>query len=58
MFIKVLTTPILIVSSADIAFDLMDKRSAIYSDRPTSVMDELCVTNAEPQLTDLMMLCV
>jgi hypothetical protein len=32
MFFKVLTTPMLIISPADIAFDLMNKRSVIYSD--------------------------
>ncbi|KAI0085085.1 cytochrome P450 [Irpex rosettiformis] len=41
MFLRALTTPIVIVSSADIAFDLMDKRSAIYSSKPASVVDEM-----------------
>ncbi|KAI0085089.1 cytochrome P450 [Irpex rosettiformis] len=41
MFMRALTTPMLIVSSPDIAFDLMDKRSAIYSSKPTSVVDEM-----------------
>jgi hypothetical protein len=40
---KVLTTPMLIVSSANTAIDLMDKRSTIYSDKPAMVMDDLCV---------------
>ncbi|KAI0085092.1 cytochrome P450 [Irpex rosettiformis] len=41
IFLRALTTPMVIVSSAEIAFDLIDKRSAIYSSRPTSVVDEM-----------------
>lgn len=40
---EVLGTPILIISSADIAFELLDKRSSIYSDRPPTVIDEMQV---------------
>lgn len=39
--LKMIQTPFIIISSAQIVVDLLDKRSAIYSDRPTSVMDEL-----------------
>ncbi|KAI0085091.1 cytochrome P450 [Irpex rosettiformis] len=39
VFLRVVSTPLLIVSSADVALELMDKRSAIYSSRPTSIMD-------------------
>ncbi|KAI0770765.1 cytochrome P450 [Irpex lacteus] len=41
IFLRALTTPMLIVSSVDVAFDLMDKRSAIYSDRNASVLDKM-----------------
>ncbi|KAI0698605.1 CyP450 monooxygenase [Cytidiella melzeri] len=41
IFIQVLSTPMLIVSSVDVAFDLMEKRSSIYSDRAKSAIDEL-----------------
>ena len=41
VFLTALGAPILIVSSAEAAFDLMEKRSALYSDRPRSVMLEL-----------------
>ena len=41
VYAQVMGTPMLVVSSPDIAFDLLDKRSAIYSDRSVSVMNEL-----------------
>ncbi|KAI0085090.1 cytochrome P450 [Irpex rosettiformis] len=41
VLLRVLGTPMLIVSSADIALELMDKRSVIYSSRPTFIMDEM-----------------
>lgn len=31
----------IIVSSAEVALDLMDKRSRIYSDKPMSTIDEM-----------------
>ena len=31
-------TPYLVINSAKVAFDLLDKRSDIYSDRPISCM--------------------
>ena len=31
----------LVVSSPEIVFDLLEKRSAIYSDRPVSALDEM-----------------
>jgi hypothetical protein len=34
MYLNVLQQPILVVSSAKIAIDLLEKRGAIYSDRP------------------------
>ncbi|KAI0698607.1 CyP450 monooxygenase [Cytidiella melzeri] len=40
-FLRVLSTPILIISSADIALDLMEKRASIYSDKPTLTVDIL-----------------
>ncbi|KAF5309909.1 hypothetical protein D9619_010547 [Psilocybe cf. subviscida] len=40
--LNVLGKPIIVVNSAKIAQDLMDKRSSIYSDRPILVMAELC----------------
>ncbi|KAF5309878.1 hypothetical protein D9619_010562 [Psilocybe cf. subviscida] len=42
IYLDVLGKPIIVVNSAKIAQDLMDKRSSIYSDRPISVMAELC----------------
>ena len=55
VYAQVMGTPMLVVSSPDIAFDLLDKRSAIYSDRSVSVMNELyaletfltCIPTAE-----------
>ncbi|KAI0092431.1 CyP450 monooxygenase [Irpex rosettiformis] len=41
VYTQVMSTPMLLISSANIAFDLLDKRSAIYSDRSVSVMNEL-----------------
>ncbi|KAI0698594.1 cytochrome P450 [Cytidiella melzeri] len=41
VFLQVLGTPMLIISSAVVALDLMEKRSSLYSDKPASVMDEL-----------------
>ncbi len=41
MFLRAVTTPMLIVSSVDVALDLMDKRSAIYSDKNASVLDKM-----------------
>ena len=41
IFFRVLVTPMLLVSSADIILDLNEKRSSIYSDRPLWVIDEL-----------------
>ena len=43
MFLRTCSTPIVVVSSADIAFELMDKRSAIYSSKPASVLDKMSV---------------
>lgn len=43
VFTQVMDTPMLLVSSTEVAFDLLDKRSAIYSDRIASVMNELYV---------------
>lgn len=43
MFLQVVRTPIVIVNSAEVAFDLMEKRSNIYSDKPHSTIDELSV---------------
>ena len=44
MFIRVVNTPILLISSPEVCHDLMEKRSSIYSDRPTFAIDELYVT--------------
>ena len=41
VYIEMLGTPVLIINSSTIANDLLDKRSAIYSDKPLSVMDEM-----------------
>lgn len=41
LLVKLPLRATLILCSAKAAFDLLDKRSNIYSDRPRSVMDEL-----------------
>ncbi|KAH9917073.1 cytochrome P450 [Fomitopsis serialis] len=38
IFLRMFNTPVLVINSAAAARDLLDKRSAIYSDRPHSVM--------------------
>ncbi|KAH9925581.1 cytochrome P450, partial [Fomitopsis serialis] len=38
IFLRMFNTPVLVINSAAAARDLLDKRSAIYSDRPYSVM--------------------
>jgi hypothetical protein len=40
---QVMGKSMLLVSSAEVAFDLMEKRSAIYSSKPYMVIDELWV---------------
>ena len=46
VYAQVMGSPMLIVSSPEIVFDLLDKRSAIYSDRSVSVMNELYALGA------------
>ena len=41
MFLRAFSTPIVVVSSADICRDLMEKRSAIYSDKARFAIEEL-----------------
>ncbi|KAL4247164.1 cytochrome P450 family protein [Abortiporus biennis] len=41
VFFALPSQPTLIINKAKIAFDLLEKRSHIYSDRPTSMMTEL-----------------
>jgi hypothetical protein len=41
IFFRVMGTPMLLISSAEAALDLMEKRSAIYSDKPTMTIDTL-----------------
>ena len=41
MHLQIPAQPTIVVNSADVAFDLLDRRSAIYSSRPSSVMDTL-----------------
>jgi hypothetical protein len=43
VYLNVLGTSLLYVNSAEMAYELFDKRSAIYSDRPTIPMLELYV---------------
>ncbi|KAJ7183283.1 cytochrome P450 [Mycena filopes] len=40
IFINVLRNPILVINNVEIARDLLEKRSAIYSSRPTRVMQK------------------
>ncbi|KAI0770748.1 hypothetical protein BC629DRAFT_772756 [Irpex lacteus] len=41
MFLQAFNTPIVVISSPDICRDLMEKRSAIYSDKARFAIDEL-----------------
>jgi hypothetical protein len=44
IYFHLLGQPMIVLSSLDVARDLMDKRSSIYSDRPRFVLfSELCV---------------
>lgn len=43
MFVQALRTPMIVLSSAQVAIDLMEKRSSLYSDKPVSIVDELSV---------------
>ena len=43
MFLHLLGKPVVILSSENVARDLLDKRSSIYSDRPRIALWELCV---------------
>ena len=43
MYLNLLGQDIVVLGSLKAARDLLDKRSANYSDRPTSVMAQLCV---------------
>jgi hypothetical protein len=40
-FFRVVGSPMILVSSADVALDLMERRSAIYSDKPSFEMDHM-----------------
>jgi hypothetical protein len=41
IFFKVMGAPMILISSAEVALDLMEKRSAIYSDKPAMTIDDL-----------------
>lgn len=43
MYINILGQPMIVIGSVDIALELMDKRSGIYSDRPFSTLDDMLV---------------
>ena len=43
VYLNVLGQPMVVLNSLQAAQDLLDKRSANYSDRPDSVMTKLCV---------------
>ena len=43
VFLDLPFQPTLVIGSAKVAYDLMEKRSHIYSDRAPCRMDELCV---------------
>ncbi|KAK7696158.1 hypothetical protein QCA50_000809 [Cerrena zonata] len=45
LYIDIPTQPIIVLGSADAAFELLEKRSDIYSDRPRLVMDDLMGLN-------------
>ena len=45
LYLNVLGQGILMLGSLKAARDLLDKRSTNYSDRPTSVTVQLCVSN-------------
>lgn len=38
VFLKIFRQPVLVVGSAQMAFELLDTRGAIYSDRPPAIM--------------------
>ncbi|EIN09014.1 cytochrome P450 [Punctularia strigosozonata HHB-11173 SS5] len=38
VFMRILSTPYIVINSGKVAFELLDKRSGIYSDRPQSIM--------------------
>lgn len=44
MMLKVFNQRVLVISSQEIAEDVLDKRGSIYSSRPTMLMLDLCVT--------------
>ncbi|KAJ3556975.1 hypothetical protein NM688_g1729 [Phlebia brevispora] len=41
VFLEMLFQPVIILDSVQVALDLMEKRSNVYSDKPISIMDEL-----------------
>ena len=41
IFFQVMQTPMIVVSSFQLAQDLMERRAAIYSDKPVSTIDKL-----------------
>lgn len=43
MYLNILQQPTIVIGSADVAIELMEKRSGLYSDRPLSTMGELSV---------------
>ena len=57
VFIHLPMQPTLLLTSAQAVSDLMDKRSTIYSDKPATIMDELCASqypshNCKPSDSD------
>jgi hypothetical protein len=38
VFMRILNSPYVVMNSGKVAFELLDKRSSIYSDRPQSIM--------------------
>ena len=43
IYVNILGQDTLIIGSFDVASDLLEKRSNIYSDRPVLTLDEMCV---------------
>ena len=48
LFMQLPSQPVIIVNTVEAANDLMYKRSSIYSDKPQTIMDELCVVFLRP----------
>ena len=44
IYLKALSREMLVVNSAEAAYEILDKNSSLTSDRPQNIMISLCVT--------------